>query len=214
MNKNKTHICIVLDRSGSMEIIKNDMIQGLNSFLDEQKRLPGECKVSLVQFDHEYETIYWDRDISDTIPRTTDNYKPRGSTSLVDAMGRTIVSLGKILSESHEDNRPGKVIFITITDGEENSSKEFSRNHVFDKITHQTDKYNWQFIYIGANQDAIKEGHKFGYTPAGSLTFASTKRGTQNMYRALNRSSTSYRCGDTDKVAFDNADRQSSIKEN
>lgn len=186
MNVNNVDIIVILDRSGSMESIRNDMIGGLNNFVAEQKGLTAEgknVKFTLVQFDDKYETIYNRTNINDVAERNRDNYVPRGSTALHDAIGRTLNNLGTIYANLPESERPGRVVCLVCTDGFENASKEFSQYQVASMVKHQTDKYNWQFVYIGANQDAVAVGTQMSFT--NNVNFIADTKSSAKMW-ALN----------------------------
>lgn len=171
-------ITIVLDRSGSMNSIKDDTIGGFNTFLEEQKKLNDDDLLTLVQFDNEYEIIHNAVPLKEIEPLTNKTFIPRGSTALLDALGRTINSTGARLAAMKEEDRPDKVIFVIITDGHENASREFKHENVMEMINHQSEKYSWDFIYLGANQDAIDVGTKLGIGAGSSMTYASTSVGT------------------------------------
>jgi len=159
MNNELTEIVIVLDRSGSMRYIKDDMEGALDQFFDDQKKEPGRCLVTLTQFSDSYEIVYSGIDLKQ-VPKTL--LLPMGSTALLDAIGRTILAVGERLTNTPEPERPGKVIFLIITDGQENASKGFSRDQIKNMIREQTDKYSWLFVYLGANQDAFAEAATMG----------------------------------------------------
>jgi len=205
MDNDYTDITVILDRSGSMVSIKEDMEGGLNSFFEQQKEVGGLCKVSLYQFDTEYETIFEDRDITD-VPSI--KIEPRGGTALLDAIGKTVNSRGLHFSTINESKRPGKVIVLIITDGQENSSVEFSRSKIYEMITLQRETYNWQFIFLGSNQDAIQEGTKLGLNSNSSATYSSTPRGTQRIYYAVNQCVTSFRMGDASGCSISDEAKQ------
>ena len=152
MKPDLTDITLVVDRSGSMEQVQKDAQGGVNSFIKEQAKEPGEALLTLVQFDTEYEFLHEGVPISQ-VPE----YKlvPRGMTALLDAVGRAINETGERLSKMKEQDRPGLVIFVVMTDGLENSSKEFSKDLIKEMIKRQQEKYNWHFTFLGANQDAI-----------------------------------------------------------
>lgn len=180
MNQNLTLISMLLDRSGSMSAVWAPTIDGFNEFVSKQKaEKTGEASMTLIQFDDQYETHYLRLDIKDVRPLTTETYAPRGTTSLLDAIGRSITETGKALAAMPEAERPGKVLFVIITDGQENSSKEFTRAQVFDLIKHQREKYAWDFIFLGANQDAITVGHTMGFQGSKTMTFGYNVAGTQ-----------------------------------
>jgi len=159
MNKNKSHVVLVLDRSGSMQSCKTDTEGGVNSFIEEQAKPEGEVTISIVQFDNVYEYVCKNIQISEVKP-----YKlvPRGSTALLDAVGMAVVETGEYLAGLEESDRPGLVTIMIVTDGLENSSKEYTNESVKKLIEEQQEKYNWQFSYLGANQDAFKVGGLMG----------------------------------------------------
>jgi uncharacterized protein YegL len=176
MNDNLVDVTVILDRSGSMATIANDTNGGLQSFIDEQKKVHDKnIKLTLVQFDDEYEVVYDRVDIREVKKHTL---QPRGSTALLDAIGKTINAKGAEFRRMKEENRPGKVIFVIITDGEENSSHEFAAPGLIkEMIEHQKDKYNWDFIYLGANQDAVTVGRSMGVSAASCASYAHTGQG-------------------------------------
>jgi len=171
-NKNLTAIGFVLDRSGSMMSIKDKTINGFNEFLETQKMSDGSACVTLAQFDHEYNVIHDYVDIQSVPNLTTEAFAPRGSTALLDAIGMTIVSIGQKISLIAEDERPGNVIIVVITDGQENASVEYSRDKIFEMITHQTEVYKWEFIFLGASKDAISAGQSMGFSTGKSVAYS------------------------------------------
>jgi uncharacterized protein YegL len=167
-----TDITMVLDRSGSMQSIKDDTIGGFDAFISEQRRVPGRCTVSMVQFDNVYEEVYTGRDLAD-VPSLT--LVPRGSTAMLDAIGRAVNATGARLAAMPEDARPGTVIVGIMTDGLENASREFTYAMVKAMIEQQEHVYGWTFMYMGANQDAIEVGASLGVARDRSLTYAGPK---------------------------------------
>jgi hypothetical protein len=167
-----TDITMVLDRSGSMQSIKDDTIGGFDAFISEQRRVPGRCTVSMVQFDNVYEEVYTGRDLAD-VPSLT--LVPRGSTAMLDAIGRAVSATGARLAAMPEDARPGTVIVGIMTDGLENASREFTYAMVKAMIEQQEHVYGWTFMYMGANQDAIEVGASLGVARDRSLTYAGPK---------------------------------------
>ena len=161
MNFNYTDISIVVDRSGSMESIRGDMEGAIKHFLDEQKKVDGKCTVSLYEFDNVYNSVYENIPVKETKDYTLN---PRGMTALNDAIGRTINSLGEKYRKMPENERPGKIFFIVVTDGHENASREFNGDKIKEMVKHQSDVYNWSFVYLGANQDAVLTGANLGFT--------------------------------------------------
>lgn len=176
--RNATDINIVLDRSGSMQDVRDDTIGGFNAFIAEQKKDPSPATVSLMQFDTEFESVMDGVPLNDVKPLTYETFVPRGMTALLDAIGRQINLAGARLSAMPESDRPDKVVFVIMTDGEENSSREFTRAKVFDMISHQQKQYNWQFVFLGANQDAIATGSSIGIATANAMTYAANSAGT------------------------------------
>jgi Mg-chelatase subunit ChlD len=171
--KDATHISVLLDRSGSMGAVKDETITGFNYFLKEQKAAGDNATFTLVQFDSEStDVIHEARQIREVPDLNQDTYLPRGSTPLLDALGQTIISTGKTLAGIPEPNRPDKVVFVVITDGEENASHQFTKARVKEMIDHQTAKYNWKFIYLGANQDAFAEAGSVGIAMATAANYS------------------------------------------
>lgn len=163
--KDVTLIAVLLDRSGSMGDVKAETISGFNHFLKDQQSAEGKATLTLVQFDSQgIDTIHDNQAIGEVKPLTSATYQPRGTTPLLDALGKTINDTGKRLSDMQESERPDKVVFVVITDGLENASREFSKSRIKEMIEHQTNVYQWQFVYLGANQDAFTEAAKIGVT--------------------------------------------------
>lgn len=196
---NFTHIAVVLDRSGSMASVKDSTAAGFNAFLKEQRAQPGEATMTLTQFDTEYQVDFWNTPL-DQIKLT---YQPRGGTALLDALGKTITDVGVHLAATPEEHRPSKVVFVVITDGQENSSRDFERKQVFDMIKHQTDKYGWDFLFLGANQDAIVEAGSLGIDAWKSMTYAATDVGTRSVYSLASKSVTNSRMGGTTDISLE-----------
>lgn len=160
MRNDLTDITMVLDKSGSMNDCRTDAQGGLNAFIKDQKELPGEALLTLVQFDTTYQFVHRAKPIKE-VPYCY--LHPGGGTALLDAVGRAIIDTGDRLRQMPEKDRPGLVCFVIITDGQENSSREFTRSKIREMIQHQQDKYNWKFTFLGANQDAFAEGQSLGF---------------------------------------------------
>jgi hypothetical protein len=167
-----THLYFLLDRSGSMQSIKNDTEGGFAAFIDEQRKSTGECRVTLAQFDNEYEVIYSGRPLADVPPL---DLQPRGSTALLDAMGRLVTSAGTEMAAMADDERPGTVIVAILTDGYENASREWTHPAIKALVEQQTKDYAWQFLYMGADQDAIEVGASLGVSADASVTYGRGK---------------------------------------
>lgn len=213
MNINHTDITIILDRSGSMAGTVNDTIGGFNRFLEDQKKVPGTATLTLHQFDHEHETPIKAQDIQRIAPLTVATYVPRGNTALLDAMGLAITETGRRLDSIHERDRAGKVVVVVITDGEENCSREFTQAKVFDLIKHQQEKYSWQFVFLGADQDAIKAGVGFGFTISNSANYAKTRGGIATTYNCAGMNLADFRTGAKATMAFNDSQKAAMMEE-
>lgn len=155
MNTALTEIAYILDRSGSMQPLQEAAISGFNDFLRDQLDVPGDARLTLVLFDDEYLMPVAAKPIEEVPRLDATTYVPRASTALLDAIGETIDALGKRLEATDEAERPGKVLVVIFTDGLENASRRYRWSDIAERIRHQRDKYGWEFIFLGANQDAI-----------------------------------------------------------
>lgn len=155
-------VTVILDRSGSMASCRDDAEGGLNIFIEEQKKQPGETVFTLVQFDNTYEVVHRGVPVKGVPPH---KLVPRGNTALYDAIGRTINEIGERLDKLPESDRPSLVTVVILTDGYENASQEFTQANVKEMIEHQQSKCNWQFTYLGANQNAFAVGGGMGVRP-------------------------------------------------
>lgn len=189
MKDNLTEIVIVLDKSGSMESVQMETIHGFNKFLHEQQKAPGEARLTLVLFDTNVEVVHSGVDIKAVPDLTAETYSPDGWTALYDAVMRAINDTGNRLAATPEPERPGKVIFVIMTDGAENASREFAQNPaaVRSKIKHQEDKYSWNFVYIGANQDAFAVGGDLGIRSGMIANYVSDSAGTSKAYNDVSK---------------------------
>lgn len=181
MKLDLTDITLVIDRSGSMQDIRSDAEGGVNAFIENQAKEPGEALLTLVQFDTEYEFLHKGVPIVD-VPKY--ELVPRGSTALLDAVGRAINETGERLSKMNEADRPGLVVFVVMTDGLENSSQEFSKPRIKEMIQHQQQMYGWQFTFLGADQDAFAEASAMGMDAAGAANFSKGKVGAAYRHTA------------------------------
>jgi hypothetical protein len=154
-----------IDRSGSMASVVDDTIGGFNAFVDRQKQGEGFARLTLVEFDHECHIVYERRDIQEVSHLDPGSYIPRGNTALLDAIGRTIIAVRGAIAVERPSARPGNVVFVIITDGMENASSEFTRSQILEMIrAHQEE--GWEFLFFGANQDAIGEAASMGIDAA------------------------------------------------
>jgi len=193
VKKGLSEIICIIDKSGSMSSIKSDAIGGFNTFLKEQQALKGEATLTLVQFDTSYEIVYENEPIQNVKPITEETYRPRGMTALLDAVAKTIDNVGRRLSNTPEKNRPEKVIVSILTDGEENSSRKFNLKDVKDRISTQKNIYKWEFIYLGANQDAFAEATKLGIASIDTIQFDADAIGIRKAYNDMSQTTLSYR---------------------
>lgn len=193
MNPNLSEVIFILDRSGSMAGLTNDTIGGYNAFIEEQKKDPGETKLTTVLFDHEYEILHNGVNVHDVAPMTAKDYWPRGCTALYDAIGKTINDVGHRLSNTAEDERPSKIMFVITTDGMENASREYSQRKVKEMIEHQTNKYSWQFIFLGANIDVEEVASDIGISMDFAASYTTTTRGVNSVYSTMSKITSDYK---------------------
>lgn len=200
MRQDLTDITVVMDRSGSMQACQADAEGGLNRFVEDQKKLPGEATFTLVQFDHEYEFVHKAIPVRD-VPYC--KLVPRGNTALLDAVGRAIVETGERLAKMPEAGRPGLVVFVITTDGQENASREYTRAKIKEMIAHQQGVYHWQFTYLGANQDSFAEAGAMGMSLSGT---ANTTNSTQGVaYAAMSAKLGRMRKAKSENLPVDNS---------
>jgi uncharacterized protein YegL len=192
-----TEIVCILDRSGSMNSIKQDAIGGFNTFLESQQKLDGKATMTVVQFDNEYMVTVDGVDIQDVTPLNNQTFVPRGSTALLDAIGRTVNEVGSRLEGMLEGNRPEKVIVLILTDGQENGSHEFNRAQINSMITVQKETYSWEFIFLAAGQDAMAEAHSIGIGQLNTMSFTANAKGMSTTYSAMNDVVSMYRSAGT-----------------
>ena len=190
--KDATHIAVLLDRSGSMSSVKDETISGYNAFIREQKAAGDNASLSLVQFDSQgIDTLQEFTPINAVPDLNSDTFQPRGMTPLLDALGKTIESTGKSLEAIPESNRPDKIVFVVITDGQENASHKFSKSRIREMIERQSNTYNWQFVYLGANQDAFAEAGQVGFQAANVADYVGAA--TADAFRATSSNVANYR---------------------
>ena len=171
MNDHLTEIAFILDRSGSMESMAGAAIDGFNRMLREQQAEPGQARFTLVLFDDQYEVPVNSLPVSEVVELDATTYVPRGSTALLDAVGRTIDELGARLAATPEPERPGQVIVAILTDGMENASLRHTWQDISRRIRHQTENYRWKFLFLGANQDAIATAGRMSIHAADAASF-------------------------------------------
>lgn len=187
MKKGLTELVFILDRSGSMSGLEADTIGGYNALLKKQKKEPGEAIITTVLFDDHYELLHDRINLKGVAPVTDKEYFVRGCTALLDAIGRTIDKIGNAQKHTAKDERAEKVLFVITTDGMENASREYGYDKVKAMIERQKEKYGWEFLFIGANIDAVATASKFGIAPDRAANYHADSRGTGVLYEAVNQ---------------------------
>jgi len=195
MRENLTELVFILDRSGSMSGLESDTIGGFNSMIEKQQKEDGEAVVSTVLFDDRCDVLHDRIKIADVKRMTADDYYVRGCTALLDAVGGAINHIGNIQKYAREEDRPAKTLFVITTDGLENASRRYNFNEVKRMIERQKEKYNWEFLFLGANIDAIEVAGNMGISRDRAANFHSDPIGTALNYEVLEEAvSTIRRC--------------------
>jgi len=193
MKQELTAILIIMDASGSMHSLATDTIGSFNQFLDEQKLVPGEVIVSLYTFNTKSTLVYDFISLNSVTSLTNKTYTPEGGTALLDAMGTAIDSFGQKLAALSEEERPSKVLTLVVTDGQENSSHRYTAEQIKNMVQHQKDVYSHEFVFMGANIDAITAGTNLGISTNNTLNYVPTAAGTHQLYNTISESTTNYR---------------------
>jgi uncharacterized protein YegL len=186
MKKNLTELVFILDRSGSMSGLESDTIGGYNAMLEKQKKEEGEANVTTVLFDDKIEMLQKRVSIQSSPEISEKDYYVRGCTALLDAIGQSIHYMGNVQKYAKEEDRANKVLFVITTDGFENSSKEYNYETIRKMIKRQKEKYDWEFIFLGANIDAIETAEQFGIDKDYASNYVADSRGTELNYQAMN----------------------------
>lgn len=195
MNDKLTEMVFILDRSGSMSGKEADTIGGFNSLIEKQKQEDGDCLVSVVLFDHETDVLYDRVSIKDMPAMTEKEYFTRGCTALLDAMGGAIHHIGNVHKYAREEDRPAKTIFVITTDGLENASRIYSAEKVRSMVKHEQDKYGWEFLFLGANIDAVETARCYGLKEGHAVRFHNDKRGIDLNYTIVSDTVAKFRKG-------------------
>ena len=185
MNNNKTELVFILDKSGSMSGLESDTIGGFNSMLEKQKAEEGSAHVTTVLFDNRIELLHDRLPIACVNPLTNKDYSVGGTTALLDAVGTTIERINEIQMAETPDNRADKVIFVITTDGFENASRKYSYPTLKSLIESQQKEFNWEFIFLGANMDAVAEAAKIGIQADRSASFVNDSEGIATNYDSV-----------------------------
>lgn len=204
-DSNYTHILAIVDRSGSMSVCAKEMTDALNEYFSGQSEVEGKCLVDYVQFDTVYKKVYSDQPVS----MAEAVIQPRGGTALIDAIGRGTKELGRKLKALPEAHRPGKVLVVVVTDGYENSSHQYTAEQVKEMVTTQQDVWKWDYVFLGANIDAVEVGAWYGFQADKSLTFDTANAGLT--MASLGGYTTNYRGAAGAAAAFTDEDRKKAV---
>lgn len=185
MKKDLTELVFILDRSGSMAGLEDDTIGGYNAMLEKQKKEPGEAVITTVLFDDSYELLHDRINLKGIRPITDKEYYVRGTTALLDAIGRTINKIINVQKNTSEDERAANVMLVITTDGMENSSREFTYDRISKMIEHQKSKYGWEFIFLGANIDAVDTARQLGIDEDRAANYHADSNGTLLNYSVI-----------------------------
>ena len=193
MKKGFTELVFILDKSGSMAGLESDTIGGFNAMLKKQKALDGQCRITTVLFDNHYQLLHDRIDIQAVSPMTEKEYQVGGCTALLDAIGRTIQKLVHVQRSTAEEFRAENVMFVIITDGAENASREYSAAKVKEMIKHQREKYSWEFVFLGANIDAVETAGRFGIAEDRAVDYVPDGEGTALNFRMMSEAVATFR---------------------
>ena len=193
MRKGLTELVFILDRSGSMSGLESDTIGGYNAMLEKQKKEPGDAIITTVLFDDAYELLHDRIPIKGVMPITSREYYVRGSTALLDAIGKTIHKIGNAQSHTAEEERAEQVLFVITTDGLENASREYNYKTVRALVEKQKEKHGWEFLFLGANIDAIDTASRFGIADNRAVNYHADSDGTELNFNTLTRVVSSFR---------------------
>ncbi|MGJ7923046.1 vWA domain-containing protein [Neobacillus sp. LXY-4] len=195
MTKMKTELVFILDKSGSMSGLEADTIGGYNSMLKKQQKAEGEAIVTTVLFNHAYELLHDRINVKGISPINEADYEVGGTTALLDAIGLTIQKIVNVQKRTSEAERADKVLFVITTDGLENASREYSADKIKKMVKHQKEKYGWEFMFLGANIDAISTAQQFGIDEDFAVDYRADEIGTQLNYEAVNEVVMKFRSG-------------------
>lgn len=196
MNKNLTELVFIIDKSGSMSGLEKDTIGGFNSLIEKQKKESGNAIVSTILFSDVIDVIHDRLDIDQVPNLTSKDYFVCGCTALLDAIGQTLTRIIHVQENLNEDEQPGKTLFIITTDGKENSSKEYSYKKIKELINMVKEKYNYEFIFLGANIESEEEASKLGIDCDNAVKYKNDSEGIKLNYCALHEAITNVRLGD------------------
>lgn len=193
MNNNLTEIVFILDRSGSMAGLEDDTIGGFNAMVEKQKKEQGEALLSAVLFSDGNQVIYDRVDIQKVEPMTDQQYRVGGCTALLDAIGGAVHHIANVHKYAREEDRPAKTIFVITTDGMENASRAYTYDEVQRMVKHEQEKYGWEFLFLGANMDAISAARSFGIRADRAVRYRRDSVGTRLNYEVVGETIFRYR---------------------
>lgn len=191
----KTELVFILDKSGSMAGLEADTIGGYNSMLKKQKKAEGEAFVTTVLFNHHYELLHDRINVKGISPITEKDYEVSGTTALLDAIGFTIQKINNVQKHTSKNERAEKVLFVITTDGMENASREFTADKIKKMVQYQKEKYGWEFMFLGANIDAVSTAAQFGIDEDYAVDYHADEQGTQLNYQMVSEAVTNLRSG-------------------
>lgn len=195
MKTNRTELVFILDRSGSMSGLESDTIGGYNAMLEKQKKEAGEATVTTVLFDDKYELLHDRIDLKGIAPITDREYYVRGCTALLDAIGKTIQKIANVQKRTSPENRADKVLFVITTDGMENASREYTYDKIRALVERQKQEYGWEFLFLGANIDAISTARRFGIGADRAVNYHADSQGTRLNYEVVSETVSCMRAG-------------------
>ena len=217
MKKGLTELVFILDRSGSMGGLEADTIGGYNAMISRQKQEEGEALVSTVLFDDRADVLHDRVPLGKVEPMTEEQYFVRGCTALLDAVGGAVHHIGNVHKYAREEDRPEKTIVVITTDGMENSSRRYGYEKVKSMIERQKQRYGWEFLFLGANMDAVEVAGRFGISSSRAVTYECDSEGTQVNFQALGQAVCAARsCGTAEEMEeyFDTGEWAQPIQEN
>ncbi|XKE93284.1 VWA domain-containing protein [Metaplanococcus flavidus] len=195
MKNEMTELVFILDKSGSMAGLEKDTIGGFNALVEKQRKLQGDVRVTTVLFNQSYELLHDRISLKGISPLTEDDYEVGGTTALLDAIGSTVQKIANVQKRTMEEERADKVMFVITTDGMENASCEYNYKKINEMIASQKQKLNWEFIFLGANIDAVATARQFGVEEEFAVEYHADPEGTQLNYQVLSEAVTSFRTG-------------------
>lgn len=185
MKKDLTELVFILDRSGSMQHLTSDTIGGFNSLIEKQRSETGECYVSTVLFNHNSEVLHDRKPLSEIGKMTASEYSAQGNTALIDAIGAAIHHIGNVHKYARPEDVPEHTLFVIITDGMENASRTYTSDKVKEMIERQKSKYGWEFLFIGANIDAVETAQSFGISEDRAVDYLADSEGTDVVFNEV-----------------------------